>query len=135
PDVHSHTTAEEILTDFGSDGLDYWVTGFGTGGTLKGVARVLKQRSPKTRIIACEPDNSPLLSSGIAQSYRDDGSPAASHPNFRPHLMQGWSPDFIPKLANDALKAGYVDRFVPINGADALRCTHELAQKEGIFCG
>jgi cysteine synthase len=135
PDMHSHTTAEEILADFGAGGLDYWVSGFGTGGTLKGVARVLKERSPSTRIVACEPDNSPLLASGIVQGYNPDGSPAASHPSFRPHLMQGWSPDFIPKLASDVLAANLVDEFVAVPGADALRCARELARNEGILCG
>jgi cysteine synthase A len=134
-DMHTRTTAEEILADFGDNGLDYWVTGVGTGGTLKGVARVLKARSPGTRVVACEPDNSPLLASGFAQPYLDDGSPAASYPGFRPHLMQGWTPDFIPKLANDAVKGGMIDRFVPIRGADALQCARDLAQKEGILCG
>ena len=135
PDMHSRTTAMEILADFGENGLDYWVTGFGTGGTLKGVARVLKARSSKTKIIASEPDNSQLLGSGIAQRYLDDGSPAASHPSFRPHLMQGWSPDFIPKLTNDVLEARLIDRIVPVNGADALENARALARKEGIFCG
>jgi cysteine synthase A len=133
--IHSRTTAEEILSDFGPNGLDYWVTGVGTGGTLKGVARVLRARSPSTRVIVCEPDNSPLLASGFAQPYLDDGSPAASYPGFRPHLMQGWTPDFIPKLANDAIKDGLIDQFAPIRGSDALRCARDLAQKEGIFCG
>ena len=133
-DMHSRTTAEEILSDFG-DGLDYWVTGVGTGGTLKGVARVLKARSPNTEVVVCEPDNSQLLASAFEQPYLDDGSPAASHPGFRPHLMQGWTPDFIPKLAHDAITAGLIDRFVPIRGADALQCARDLAQKEGIFCG
>lgn len=134
-DVHSRTTAEEILADFGADGLDYWVTGTGTGGALKGVARVLKAKSPKTRVIACEPDNSQLLAGGQAQPFLADGSPAESHPGFRPHLMQGWSPDFVPKLACDAITGGMVDQFMPIRGADALRFARELAQKEGIFCG
>ncbi len=135
PDVHSRTTAEEILADFGEDGLDYWVTGFGTGGTLKGVARVLKARSKRTRIVGCEPDNSRILDSGIAQAYDSDGSPSASHPNFRPHLMQGWSPDFVPKIANDALANGLIDQLLPIDGVDALRYARDLARKEGIFCG
>ncbi len=135
PDMHSRTTAEEILEDFAETGLDYWVSGFGTGGTMKGVARVLKAKSPRTKVIACEPDNAPLLSSGIAQSYLADGSPEKSHPNFRPHLMQGWSPDFIPKLANDVLEARLIDEFCPIPGDAALKCAQELARKEGIFCG
>ncbi len=134
-DMHSRTTAVEILEDFGDQGLDYWVTGFGTGGTLKGVARVLAEKSPKTKIIVCEPDNSPLLGSGIAQPRSADGLPAPSHPSFRPHMMQGWSPDFIPKLTADVVATGWIDEIVPISGADAMRLSQELAQKEGIFVG
>jgi cysteine synthase A len=134
-DMHSRTTAPEILADFADTGLDYWVTGFGTGGTLKGVARVLKERSPATRVMVCEPDNSQLLGSGITQARDAEGQPAGSHPNFRPHLMQGWSPDFIPKLTEDAVAAELIDAVVPVAGADALRCSRELAQKEGIFTG
>jgi cysteine synthase A len=107
----------------------------GTGGTLKGVARVLKKERPETRIIVCEPDNSPLLGSGIAQARGGDGAPSESHPFFRPHLMQGWTPDFIPKLAEDAVKAGLIDEIVPIKGGDALALARELAQKEGILTG
>jgi len=134
-DAHTRTTAEEILSSFDGRQLDYFVTGFGTGGTLKGTSRVLKKKSPNTRIIVCEPDNSQLLGSGIAQQREADGSPAASHPNFRPHLVQGWSPDFIPKLTEDAIEAGLVDQVIPIDGKKALQYTRELAQKEGIFCG
>jgi len=134
-DAHSRTTAEEILASFEGQQLDYFVTGFGTGGTLKGTSRVLKKKSPGTRIIVCEPDNAQLLGSGIPQAREADGSPAESHPNFRPHLVQGWSPDFIPKLTEDAMAAGTVDQIVPISGDKALRYTRDLAQKEGIFCG
>ncbi len=112
-DMHSRTTAEEILAAFDGERLDYWVTGTGTGGTLKGVARVLKARRPETKVIVCEPDNSPTLASGIAQARAADGTPLDSHPSFRPHLMQGWSPDFIPKLTEDAINAQWVDRIVP----------------------
>ena len=135
PDFHSKTTAVEILRDFEGGRLDYWVTGMGTGGTLKGVARVLKKERPETKIIVCEPDNSPLLGSGVAQKRGSDGAPAESHPSFRPHLMQGWTPDFIPKLAEDAVIAGLVDELLPIKGGDALRLSRELARKEGIFTG
>ena len=134
-DAHSRTTAEEILAAFAGERLDFFVTGFGTGGTLKGTSRVLKKKSPNTRIIVCEPDNAQLLGSGIPQAREADGSPAGSHPNFRPHLVQGWSPDFIPKLTEDAIAAGTVDQVVPIDGNQALQYTRELAQKEGIFCG
>jgi cysteine synthase A len=134
-DFHSRTTAVEILEDFRDIGLDYFVTGAGTGGTLKGVARVLKKEWPETKVVACEPDNAPVLASGIPQARDPDGSITTSHPNFRPHVMQGWSPDFIPKLTEDAIAAGLVDEIVPIKGDDALRLSRELAQKEGILVG
>jgi len=133
--MHSRTTAREIVADFEGHRLDYWVTGFGTGGTLKGVARVLKQERPDTQVIVCEPDNSQILGSGIPQTRNADGAPAASHPNFRPHLMQGWSPDFIPRLAEEAVANEYIDRILPVSGSDALRLSRELAQREGIFVG
>jgi cysteine synthase len=90
--------------------LDYFVTGFGTGGTLKGVGRVLRARSPRRSIVVCEPDNSAMLGSGVRRRASADGAPAASHPSFRPHLMQGWSPDFIPKLTEDAVAMKLIDR-------------------------
>jgi cysteine synthase A len=134
-DVHTRTTAQEILADFAGERLDYFVTGFGTGGTLKGVARALKQASAVTRVVAAEPDNSPVLASGIPQPRDASGKPNQSHPNFRPHLMQGWAPDFISKLTEDAVAAGLVDEIVPVAGNDALKLARELAQREGIFVG
>ena len=95
-DMHSRTTAREIIDDFAGARLDYWVTGFGTGGTLKGVARVLAKERPDTKIVVCEPDEAAMLSSGAPQQRNADGSPAAGHPAFKPHPMQGWTPDFIP---------------------------------------
>jgi len=134
-DAHSRTTAEEILSSFEEESLDFFVTGFGTGGTLKGTSRVLKKKSPGTTIMVCEPDNAQLLGSGIPQERETDGSPSGSHPSFRPHLVQGWSPDFIPRLTEDAIAAGTVDQIVPVDGKKALQFTRDLAQKEGIFCG
>lgn len=134
-DMHSRTTAQEILRDFEGMKLDYWVTGAGTGGTLRGVSRVLRAEMPEAKIVVCEPDNAPIMAGGIQQKYNDDGSPADSHPMFRPHLMQGWTPDFIPKLANDALVGNTVDRIVPVDGAESLRLSRALATEEGIFCG
>jgi cysteine synthase A len=134
-ETHARTTAIEILDDFADVSLDYWVTGFGTGGTLDGVSRVLKKKSPHTRIIVCEPDNSAMLASGIAQARNADGTGSASHPRSRPHLMQGWSPDFIPQLAERVAADRRIDGFVPIDGRDALRCARELARQEGIFAG
>ncbi len=135
PDMHSRTTAREIIADFAGERLDYWVTGYGTGGTLKGVARVLTQERPDTKIIVCEPQDAPLLESGIPQQRNPDGSAAAAHPAFKPHPMQGWTPDFIPKLTADAVDMNVIDRIIPISNADALRCSRNLAQKEGIFVG
>ncbi|MGI9168829.1 MAG: PLP-dependent cysteine synthase family protein [Caulobacteraceae bacterium] len=134
-DMHSRTTAREIIDDFAGDRLDYWVTGYGTGGTLKGVARVLAKERPETRIVVCEPADAQLLASGVEQSRKADGSPAAGHPAWKPHPMQGWTPDFIPKLTGDAVAAADVDQILSIAGPDAMRCSLELARKEGIFVG
>ena len=131
-DIHSRTTAEEILRDFPNGKLDAWVTGYGTGGTLKGVARVLKEKSPDTLIAACEPDNAGLMGSGQRQ---ERGRTDVSHPAFRPHLMQGWTPDFISALAGDALDDEHIDHLLPIPGQQALDCSRNLAAREGIFCG
>src|SRR5688572_3139071 len=109
-DIHSRTTAKEILRDFEGERLDYWVTGYGTGGTLKGVGRVLRKERPKTQVVVCEPEDAQLLASGVEQARKPDGSPAAPHPSFKPHPLQGWTPDFVPKLADDAVAAKLVDR-------------------------
>src|SRR6202051_2577352 len=135
PDIHSRTTAREILDDFSGEKLDYWVTGYGTGGTLKGVGRVLAKESPETRIVVCEPTDAQLLGSGAAQQRNPDGSAAAAHPAFKPHPMQGWAPDFIPKLTDDAVAMKFIHRILPIPGPDAIRYSKELATKEGIFVG
>jgi len=135
PDYHSRTTAREILDDFAGERLDYWVTGYGTGGTLKGVARVLAKERPETKIIVCEPEDAQLLASGIEQARNPDGTPASPHPTFKPHPMQGWTPDFIPKLTGDAVTMKVINRILPIPGPEAIRCAKELATKEGIFVG
>src|SRR5207253_451401 len=135
PEYHSRTTAREIMDDFAGERLDYWVTGYGTGGTLKGVARVLKKERPDTKIIVCEPLDAPLLGSGVSQQRNSDGSPATPHPAFKPHPLQGWTPDFIPKLTGDAVDMHVISRIIPIAPADALRCSRDLAQREGIFVG
>jgi cysteine synthase A len=135
PDIHSRTTAREILEDFKGERLDYWVTGYGTGGTLKGVSRVLAKERPDTKIVVCEPADAQLLGSGVTQQRNPDGSPSAAHPAFKPHPMQGWTPDFIPKLTADAVDLHVIDRIIPISNADALQYSRELARKEGIFVG
>jgi cysteine synthase A len=135
PDFHSRTTAREIIDDFAGDRLDYWVTGYGTGGTLKGVARVLRRARPDTRIVVCEPSDAPLLGSGIEQARKPDGSPAAPHPSFKPHPMQGWTPDFIPRITGDAVAMKLIDRIITVSGPQALKCSRDLATREGIFVG
>src|SRR5579863_3360895 len=134
-DYHSRTTAREIMDDFAGKRLDYWVTGYGTGGTLKGVARVLEKERPETKIVVCEPDDAPMLSSGIRQQRNEDGSPSAPHPSWKPHPMQGWSPDFVAKLTGDAVSSNRISQVLRITNADAMRCSRELAKKEGIFVG
>ena len=135
PDMHSRTTAREIVDDFKGEKLDYWVTGFGTGGTLKGVARVLAKERPDTKIIVCEPGDAPMRSSGSPQERNPDGSPSKPNAAFKPHPMQGWSPDFIPKITGDAVDMGVISRIITIAGPDAMKWSRELAQKEGIFVG
>lgn len=134
-EMHAKTTAVEILDDFADLPLDYWVTGAGTAGTLNGVSRVLREKSPATKIIVCEPDNAQMMASGIAQERNADGSPSAGHPKFNPHVMQGWSPDFIPQLAEEVLHEARIDQFVPIEAKAALQCSKQLAREEGIFVG
>ena len=133
--IHARTTAREILEDFAGQRLDAWVTGCGTGGTLKGVASVLRTERPETRVVTCEPANSPLLGSGVTQARSPTGEPLGSHPSFKPHPIQGWSPDFIPRLTEDAVELGYIDRILPIDGGEAMRMAQRLAMEEGILAG
>ncbi len=134
-DMHSRTTAREIVEAFAGERLDYWVTGYGTGGTLKGVARVLNKERPDTKIVVCEPADAPVLTSGIPQERKPDGSPTASNPAWKPHPLQGWGPDFIPKLTGDVIEMGVIDRILTISGADAMHWSKQLARSEGIFVG
>ncbi len=135
PDMHSRTTAREIVDDFKGEKLDYWVTGFGTGGTLKGVARVLQKERPDTKIVVCEPADAPMLSTKSPQERNADGSPAKPNAAFKPHPMQGWSPDFIPKITADAVDMNVISRIITIAGPDAMKNAKALAQQEGIFVG
>jgi cysteine synthase len=134
-DYHSRTTAREIINDFAGERLDYWVTGFGTGGTLKGVGRVLAKERPEVKIIVAEPADAPMLTSNAPQAREADGSPASKHPAWKPHPIQGWSPDFIPKLTGDAVDMRLVNRVITIQGPQAMQWSRQLAQKEGIFVG
>ena len=134
-DMHENTTAREILGDFEGGRLDYFVSGYGTGGTVSGVARVLRKERPETKIILTEPANAAIVGSGYVNTRNDDHQPTESHPNFEPHPIQGWTPDFIPWVLQEALDNGYYDDLVPIAGADGIAWSRRLAAEEGIFTG
>jgi len=134
-EIHESTTGREIIGDFAGERLDYFVTGYGTGGTVTGVARVLRRERPDTKIILSEPANAQLIGSGKSQPRGEDGSPAASHAAFEPHPIQGWTPDFIPLVLQEAIDKSYYDELIPIAGAEAVKWAKALAQQEGIFCG
>jgi cysteine synthase len=133
--MHTRTTGPEIIEDLAGERLHAFVSGFGTGGTLLGVARALKAHDENIRVVAAEPDNAPVVASGIAQPRDANGSPYVSHPEFRPHLMQGWSPDFISPLTDTALREKLVDEVMPVSGHEAIRLARALATQEGIFVG
>ncbi|MBL4893238.1 MAG: cysteine synthase A [Rhizobiaceae bacterium] len=133
--VHENTTGREIIADFAGDRLDYFVTGYGTGGTITGVARVLRKERPDTKIILSEPANAGLIGSGHVQARNENNSPAESHPAFNPHPMQGWTPDFIPHVLQEAIDDNLYDELIPVAGPDGLATARALAQKEGIFTG
>jgi cysteine synthase len=134
-DIHETTTAREIMADFDGVRLDYVVSGYGTGGTVTGIARVLRKERPDTRIILTEPANAQLLGSGHAQERGANNAPAVSHPAFEPHPIQGWTTDFIPAVLQEAIDNAFYDELIPVAGADGIQCTKDLAQKEGIFAG
>ncbi|CAH0197531.1 cysteine synthase A [Stenotrophomonas lactitubi] len=115
PAYHRNTTAAEILRDFAGKRLDYFVSGWGTGGTLTGVGEVLKVARPDTRIIATEPAGAALLKG-------DD---------WKPHKIQGWTPDFVP----DVLNRSVVDELVTVEDDRAIATARRLAAEEGIFIG
>jgi len=134
-DIHEATTAREIINDFAGSRLDWFVTGYGTGGTVVGVGRVLRRERPETRIVLSEPANAQLIGSGHAQERASGGAPAASHPAFEPHPIQGWTPDFIPHVLQEAIDTSLYDEVMPIAGPDGIKWTKALAQQEGIFTG
>jgi cysteine synthase A len=133
--VHENTTAREILADFADQRLDYWVTGYGTGGTVTGVARVLRKERPETRIILSEPANAQLVGSGIAQPRGEKNAPAVSHSAWQPHPIQGWTPDFIPYVLQESIDKKYYDQLIPVPGPVGIEWSRKLARKEGIFTG
>lgn len=134
-DIHENTTAREILADFDGAQLDYFVSGYGTGGTVSGVGRVLRKTRPDTKIILSEPANSAIVASGYVNTRNDQNQPTESHPSFAPHPIQGWTPDFVPYVLQEALDGSYYDELIPIAGPDAIAWSKRLAAEEGIFTG
>jgi cysteine synthase A len=133
--IHENTTAREILADFDGEKLDYFVTGYGTGGTMTGIGRVLRKERPDTKIILSEPANAQLLGSGVEQERGQDGSPAVSHSAFEPHPVQGWTPDFIPLVLQEAIDKNYYDELIPVPGPVGIEWSNKLAAQEGILTG
>jgi cysteine synthase A len=134
-DIHEATTAREIMGDFAGKRLDVFVTGYGTGGTVVGVGRVLRRERPTVRIVLSEPANASIVSDGRAQPRNSDGSPASGHPAWEPHPIQGWTPDFIPLVLQEAIDDRLFDEVLPVPGAEGMRWARLLAQKEGILTG
>jgi cysteine synthase A len=134
-DIHEATTGREILADFRGRALDYFVTGYGTGGTLAGVSSALRRERPETRIIVAEPANAALIQSGTPQDRGAEGAPAKSHPAFEPHPIQGWTPDFIPLVLQEAIDANGYDQVISVPGPEGIAWSRRLAAEEGIFCG
>lgn len=134
-DIHENTTAREILADFDGESLDYWVTGYGTGGTVSGVGRALRATSPDTKIILAEPEAAAILSSGYINTRNDENQPTEGHPHFAPHPIQGWTPDFIPYVLQEAMDKAFYDSLLKVPGPDGIAWSRRLAAEEGIFTG
>ena len=133
--VHENTTGREIVADFKDKRLDYWVTGYGTGGTVTGVSRVLRRERSDVKIILSEPEPAQLLGSGTPQERGADKSPATSHSAWNPHFLQGWTPDFIPHVLQEAVDNAYYDALVPVSNDESIHWSRQLAAREGIFTG
>ena len=135
PAIHESTTAREIYDDFKDIGLDYWVSGYGTGGTFTGVSRYLREKMPNTKLILTEPDVAQLVGSNTKQSRDDDGSASKGHPEWNPHPIQGLTTDFIPLVLQESIDNNYFDELIPVSGQDGIFWANELAKKEGIITG
>eukprot|EP00435_Cladocopium_sp_Y103_P028571 s1700_g7.t1 len=125
---HYDTTGQEILNDFEGMKLDYYVLGYGTGGTFAGSGQALKEKRPGIKICLGEPADAPLVSSGTKSEHNDDGSATGSHPAFKPHPIQGWTPDFIPIITEKGIASTGYDEYVPIPGA-SMYAAVEMAKK------
>eukprot|EP00435_Cladocopium_sp_Y103_P062703 s107_g24.t1 len=133
--IHYDTTGQEILNDFQGTRLDYFVTGYGTGGTYAGAGKALREKRPEVKLCLAEPADAPLVASGHKMERRPDGSAEGSHPAFRPHPIQGWTPDFLAKVAEDGVKELGYDEYVPIPSGGAIEMAMMLCNTQGIFTG
>jgi cysteine synthase A len=133
--MHEESTAQEILADFAGEPLHTLVSGYGTGGTFVGIARVMRRERPDTKLVLCEPDIAALLTDGEAQARHDDGSPAVSHHAFTPHPIQGWAPDFVSLVLQEAVDDQLYDDLHTVSGAESMEWSRKLAAQEGIFTG
>jgi cysteine synthase A len=115
PAYHRNTTGPEILSDFAGRRLDFFVTGWGTGGTLTGAGEMIRLARPEVRIVVTEPSEASLLAGA----------------EFKPHKIQGWTPDFVPKVLNRSVP----HQIVPVTDDEAIAAARALSGKEGIFCG
>jgi cysteine synthase A len=115
PAYHRQTTGPEILSDFAGRRLDFFVSGWGTGGTLTGAGEMIRLARPEVEIVVTEPAGASLLAGA----------------EFKPHKIQGWTPDFVPKVLNRAVP----HRNVPVTDEEAIAASRSLAREEGIFCG
>jgi cysteine synthase A len=115
PAYHRNTTGPEILSDFAGRRLDFWVTGWGTGGTLTGAGEMIRRARPEVRIVATEPSGASLLAGA----------------EWKPHKIQGWTPDFVPAVLNREVP----HEIVPVTDEESIQAARDLARKEGIFCG
>jgi cysteine synthase len=115
PEYHRNTTGPEILRDFASKRLDFWVTGYGTGGTLTGAGEMIKKARPDCKVVVVEPEGAALLQGK----------------EWKPHKIQGWTPDFIPQV----LDRDVYDEVLTVTDVEARDCARDLASKEGILCG
>lgn len=138
---HEKTTGPEIVAAFKTcdKKLDYWVTGYGTGGTFSGAGKALKAALPDIKIILSEPTAAPLVTSGAPQERKEVlgkfGAPAAAHPAWKAHPIQGWTPNFIPKVCEEGLSTSLQDEVILVDGKDAMETALKLARLEGVFCG